>query len=307
LQIPTSRRTLRGTQLPVGTGTQRLAVSQATTRNWPLEFELARLPRLGVAAIGLLRHKLPGLAIDRATLRMLRASGLAVSSLSCVGGFTGTESWSWEDAVLDAREAISLAAELQAECLVAVPGRRGGHTRQHARKIVADALRCLAPLAAGHDLQIALQPVHRLPAATWSAVPDLEAAVEVLERSRCPNVGLAFDTFHLAADPQLFQRIPELARWIKLVILSDAHESIDDDRNRCLPDEGILPLERMIATLESAGYRGRYELHSAQPFSKISAGDAALSRALTALERLAPRTFDRGLPAHSHAALVPQS
>ena len=156
-------------------------------------------------------------------------------------------------------------------------------------------------------VEIALLPVHRLPAATWSVLDTIDAAVEAIDACNLPNVGLVFDSFHMAFSADLFRRIPELAPRTKLVVLSDAEAPAEHDFDRCLPDDGILPLARMIGELELAGYRGSYELKSFSPRNRPSQAEELLSQSLAALERLAPTLFGRTHSESSHAACISQS
>ncbi len=53
---------------------------------------------------------------------------------SLAGGFTGSDGQTFRDSMLDALDAIDVAANLQADCLVVLAGSRGGHTKKHARR-----------------------------------------------------------------------------------------------------------------------------------------------------------------------------
>ena len=70
-----------------------------------------------------------------------------MSNLLWAGGFTGSDGHTFRESVDDAAEAIRLAAALHARSLVVYSGAPGGHTHNHARRLLVDALRQLLPLA----------------------------------------------------------------------------------------------------------------------------------------------------------------
>ena len=72
---------------------------------------------------------------------------MPVSNLLWAGGFTGSDGHSFRESISEAADGIRLAAALKAGCLVVYSGGRAGHTHNHARRLLVDALRELAPLA----------------------------------------------------------------------------------------------------------------------------------------------------------------
>ena len=107
-------------------------------------------------------------------IELLKDSGLAVSNLLWAGGFTGSEGHTYRESLDDTADAIRLAAQLGAQCLVVYSGARAGHTHNHARRLLTDALSKLAPLAAEHKVTLALEPMH----------PDLRDGLHVSDLAR---------------------------------------------------------------------------------------------------------------------------
>ena len=124
----------------------RLSMNELTTFRWSFEEDAAEFAAAGYGGIGIWRAKLSDVGEDRA-VDILRENRLNVSNLLWAGGFTGGDGRSYRDSVRDAVEAIRTAAALQAECLVIYSGSRAGHTHNHARRIVQNALRELLPYA----------------------------------------------------------------------------------------------------------------------------------------------------------------
>ena len=95
-------------------------------------------------------------------------SGLAVSNLLWAGGFTGSDGRSYRESLDDAGDAIRLAGDLGAKALVVYSGARAGHTQNHARRLIREALTELAPMAGDHGLVLAVEPMHFGCAADWT-------------------------------------------------------------------------------------------------------------------------------------------
>ncbi len=236
----------------------RLSIHQTTTIRWSLQESVAAFVRAGVRGIGVSLAKLLELE-PAAGVRLIRESGLLVSSVGWIGGFTGTHGHSYAAAVRDAHQALSLAGALGAAAVVVMPGPQLRHIRSHARRLVVDAvteLACSAPAG----LRLALQPMHPLFANEWSFLSNLDDTLELLGRIDHPQVGLAFGTYHLWQEPRLIERIPDLISQIAVVQLGDWREPPRCDNDQLLPGDGLIPLGEIMGALESAGYRGMYEI-----------------------------------------------
>src|SRR5262249_46247183 len=145
-----------------------------------------------------------------------------VTSLSCGGGFTGSDGQTFREAVDDALDALRLAAEIRAGCLVVVTGARAGHTLNHARRLAVEALRTLGDEGARLGVEIALQFALGAPAERWSFLSSFDAAIDLLERCGNSHVGLACDLFSFCDEPSLAERLVDLAPYLKLAGLCDA-------------------------------------------------------------------------------------
>jgi sugar phosphate isomerase/epimerase len=255
----------------------------------------------GVRSIGVWRRKLSDFGEERG-VELLRDSELAVSSFWSAGGFTGSDGQTFREAVDDAFDALHLAAQVRAGCLVVVSGARAGHTFNHARRLVCDALRKLGDAAAQDGLAIALQPMHRRPLERWSLLNSLDSALEALSYCDHPHVGLVFDAFHLWQEPQLCRRIADVVPWIKLAALSDARSAApglhaQSEEDRCLPGQGVVPLSEIVAALEVGGYRGAYDVQLTGERCWQSDYASLLADCRAALVNIAPEVFiDRERP-----------
>ena len=237
----------------------RLSINEMTTYRWSFEEDVQNYAAAGIPGIGVWRQKLSDFGEEKG-IELLNDAGLDVSSLLWAGGFTGSEGRTYKESIDDAREAIRLAAALEAGCLVLYTGARAGHTHNHARRLIKSALAELAPLAAETGVTLAVEPMHSGCAAEWTFLTDLDNALELLKAVDHPSLKLAFDTYHLGHDPSAVSRLAEVRSQIAIVQLGDAKDPPDGEQNRCRIGEGNLPLHDIVRTLDRAGYNGFYEV-----------------------------------------------
>lgn len=247
------------TQPRPAVSTSRLSINQTTTVRWSLPEALEEFRLAGARGIGVSLNRLRECGVAEAR-RRLRQSGLTATSLGWVGGFTGANGHSFDDAIADARSALRAAREINAGSLIVVPGALCGHIRSHARRLLIEALVDLADQATDADVRLAIQPMHPLFEDEWSFLTSLDGAMDVLTRFNHTHVGMAFGTYHLWQEPKLIERIPVIAPYVSVVQLSDWRRPPRCDNDRLLPGDGSIPLTDIVQAFESAGYRGAYEI-----------------------------------------------
>jgi sugar phosphate isomerase/epimerase len=237
----------------------RLSMNEMTTFRWSFEEDVAEYAAAGFTALGVWRQKLSDFGEEKG-IELLAKRQISVSNLLWAGGFTGSDGRSFRESIDDGLEAVRLAAEMRAGCLVVYSGARAGHTHSHARRLLRDAFRELVPAAEDFDVTLAIEPMHAGCAAEWTFLTDLEQALALIDAVESPRVKLAFDTFHLGLEPDILERIPTLAPRIAVVHLGDSKQQPDGENNRCRLGEGTIPLPEIVAALESAGYSGFYDV-----------------------------------------------
>ena len=237
----------------------KLSVNETTTFRWSLEEDVAAYSAKAIPAIGVWRQKLSDFGPDRAA-QLLTEHGLEASHLFWAGGFTGSDGRTYRESVQDACEAVRVAAELKAGCLVVCSGARAGHTFNHANRLLKDALAEVVPCAEQHRIVLALEPMHPGCATDCTFLTSLDDALRLLDVVDSPWVKLVLDTYHLGHDPALPARIPEVVSQIALVQLGDARRPPEGEQNRCRLGEGTLPLGELVAALKTAGYDGYYDV-----------------------------------------------
>ncbi len=236
-----------------------LSVNEATTFRWSLEDDLAHYATAGIPALGVWRHKLSDYGQTKG-IELLAASGLKVSHLFWAGGFTGSDGRSFRASIDDATEALNTAAAISAGVLLVYSGARAGHTHNHARRLLRDALRELAPVAAERDIVLALEPMHPDCAGNFTFLTSVDQTLEVLDSVGSPHVKMVFDTYHLGQDDAILDQMPHIAPHVALVQLGDARQPPDKEQNRCRLGEGYIPIARIVGQLRDLGYDGYFDV-----------------------------------------------
>jgi sugar phosphate isomerase/epimerase len=237
----------------------RLSMNEMTTFRWSFEEDVIQYAAAGFSAMGVWRQKLSDFGEEKG-IELLSQRQFSVSNLLWAGGFTGSDGRSYRESIDDALEAIRLAAQMRAACLVIYSGARAGHTHSHARRLLRDAFHELVPVAEDFDVTLAIEPMHVSCAADWTFLTSLDDALALIDAAESPRVKLAFDTYHLGREPDILKRIPVLAPRIAVVHVGDSKQQPDGENNRCRLGEGTIPLAEIVAALESAGYAGFYDV-----------------------------------------------
>lgn len=171
----------------------------------PEAVELCRAT--GIESIGLWREPVAeyGLA---ATVDLVTAAGLRVSSLCRGGWFTATGP-AFDEAIASNRAAIEEASALKADCLCLVVGGLpdGSKDLMGARDQVARALEILVPYATNLGVKLALEPMNPIYAADRGVLSTLGQALDLAAPYTADQVGVMIDTFHVWWDPTLQQQI----------------------------------------------------------------------------------------------------
>jgi len=237
----------------------QLSVNETTTFRWSFEEDVLSYASAGIEAIGVWRQKLSDCGETKG-IELLAEKGLHVSHLFWAGGFTGSDGRSFRASVDDAAEAVRTAHALGTGALVVYSGARAGHTFNHARRLIKDALKELTPLAAELGVVLAVEPMHPGCATEFTFLTDVDDVLDLLATVGGEQVKIVFDTYHLGQDRQIIDRIAEIAPHVAIVQLGDAREPPTGEQNRCPLGQGMIPLREIVDALRAAGYDGFYDV-----------------------------------------------
>ena len=237
----------------------RLAINELTTFRWSLEEDIEHYAATGIAAIGVWRQKLADCGEDKGA-ELLERAGLIVSSLQWAGGFTGSCGPSHAENLADGRDAIRLAAQLKAGCLIIHSGARGIHTHNHARRLFRQALDKLLPVAEDWGVRLAVEPMRGDCGSEWTFLNCLNETADLVAAYDSPALQIALDTYYWGHEPALLDHLQALAPRLALVQLGDSRHPPTAEPNRCQLGHGILPLRQIVSRLAEAGYDGFFEV-----------------------------------------------
>jgi sugar phosphate isomerase/epimerase len=239
-------------------------MNQVTTFRWSLAEDVDYYRQAGYRSIGVWQGKLIDWDRERA-IDLLAMSGLGVSSLSCAGGFTGSDGRTLRESVGDAAEALRLAAAMRAGCLVVYPGGRNNHTYRHAGRLLRTALDELLPLAEDCEVPVAIGPMHPACATGWTFLTDILSVMDLLDDYSSPYLKLAYDTYHLCAEEDACDLLAASAKHLAVVFLSDRRSRPTIDHECCALGCGQLPLGDVVSALLEAGYAGPLDVRLMGP------------------------------------------
>lgn len=237
----------------------QISMSELTTYRWSFEEDVQQYAQAGYDALAVWRHKLSDFGEEKGA-ELIAECGLKVSSLLWAGGFTGSDGRSYKESLEDAHEAIRVAGMLGADCLLVHSGSRAGHTHNHARRLLTNALKELLPYAEQEGVALTLEPMHVCCAQEWTFLTSLDETVALLEKLAHQHLKIAFDAYYFGLDDAIFDSLAGVVEHIAVVQLGDARHAPDGEQERCPLGLGAIPLQRIVMALLEAGYDGFFEI-----------------------------------------------
>jgi sugar phosphate isomerase/epimerase len=236
----------------------QLSVNELSTLNWSFEEDVIHYHRAGYSAIGILHSKLIEYGEEKGR-ELLKEHSMTPSSLTYFGGFTGESGNTFRRSMLEALDVIQLAADMGIETVVIHPGARNGHTRNHALRLLRTAFAVLSEASQAVNVQLAMEPIH------CGCGPDyflntIPQCLEIIGQIGNPNLGMVFDSYHLAQESDALLWLDSIVSHVRLVQLGDAKYAPMGRSNRCPLGDGRIPLLELINQFATAGYTGFYEI-----------------------------------------------
>ena len=249
-----------------GIGLERLSLNQATVKHLGLADAAALCVRHDIPAIGLWRDRVAEIGLDRA-VAAVRAAGLHVSSL-CRGGFFTRAGPGDADGLAAARAdnqaAVREAAELGADTLALVCGGLvpGSRDLGLARRMVADAIGDLVPVAQRLGVRLGIEALHPMFCADRSVIASLGEAIDLAAQFPADAVGVVVDSYHVWWDVRLTDQIARAAGRIVSYQVCDWVLPLPADvlLGRGHLGDGVIDFGPISAAVATAGYQGYVEV-----------------------------------------------
>jgi sugar phosphate isomerase/epimerase len=245
------------------TALDRLSLNQATVKRLGVPEAVDLCVRHEIGAIGLWREPVAeaGLAAAAAAVR---AAGLRVSSLCRGGFFTHADPAARQAAIADNKAAIAEAAELGTGTLVLVSGGLvpGNRDIGLARRMIADAIGELTPVAQSHGVRLGIEALHPMFAADRCVITRLGEALDLAVQFPADAVGVVVDTYHLWWDAALLADIARAGERIVSYQVCDWILPLPADTllGRGHVGDGHIDFPPITAAVAAAGYAGDIEV-----------------------------------------------
>ena len=183
------------------------SVSEVSTLSASFAEDVDAYARAGIDGIGVWETKL-GDGPDDEALALLAASRLgSASAVPAVPSILPLPLLPGPDdprARVDALCAsVHRLAAFAPSGVVCLTGPAGGRDPEAARALVVDGLREVGAEAERAGVRMALEPFQREGVEAWSLVNTISEAVELIEETGSPAIGLQFDVWHLWNTPEI--------------------------------------------------------------------------------------------------------
>jgi sugar phosphate isomerase/epimerase len=250
---------------------RRLSLNLITVDHWSLPEAIERCATAGIRFVAPWRHKVAETGLAESA-RLVRESGLAVSSL-CRGGF-----FTAPGATDDNRRAVEEAAELGAPVLVLVCGPPVDGDLAAARATIAAGIERLLPFAADHGVRLGIEPLHPMLVGERSAIVTVGEALALARGLDHGSVGVVVDAYHVFWDPVLDDELAGASGLIAGYHVSDwLVPTTDLLAGRGLMGDGIIDLPHVRTLVEATGYDGPIEVEVINPALAAVPGDELLA------------------------------
>jgi sugar phosphate isomerase/epimerase len=237
----------------------RLSISQITTNTWGFEEAVKNYASRGIKNMGVWVDKIEHLKGPEVK-GILDSQGMRAFNLCFAGLFTGGTQDSRDAAVDNTKKTLELAKEIDAGFLLIVSGPTLPRQLEESRGYVRNALEALVPFAESLGVKMALEAIHPIDISRWSVVVTMSQALAVVREFSSPCLGVLLDFYNNWWEPGIETLIEQMANELLGVHVADWNmETLGVDR-RLLPGQGVIPLGRLIRSVEASGYSGCYDV-----------------------------------------------
>jgi sugar phosphate isomerase/epimerase len=235
----------------------RLALNQMTADQWSGKEAIEGCVRHGIPSIAFWRHKVAEIGLEE-TARMVRGSGLTVSSLCRGGMFPAVTAAERQAKIDDNKHAIDEAAALGTNVLVLVCGPAPDKDIDGARQMVCDGIAAVKDHAAASGIHLGIEPLHPMYAGDRSVIVSLAQANGMAEQL---GVGVVIDVFHVWWDPDVYAQIERAKGRILGFHVNDWLVPMPDMlKGRGMMGDGKIEIRRLREAVDATGYTGPIEV-----------------------------------------------
>src|SRR5262249_6467373 len=150
-------------------------------------------------------------------------------------------------------------ATLGAGCLMVLPGTAPAASWEEAARLARPLLETLAQAGERAGVRIAVEPVSQL-RMDLGFLHGFEEALDVVDEIGSPWLGVVLELNNAWIERRLYRNIASRTDRIALVQVSDFKIGTRCASERVVIGDGDIPLRRIVAALEAAGYAGWYDI-----------------------------------------------
>ena len=236
------------------------SINTITVRSLGLRAVIDEALAREVPAIAPWRDLLATVGTDEAA-RMIRDSGLQVTSLCRGGLFTAPDEAGRRAAIEDNLRAIDEAHAIGADCLVLVCGPLVGKDLAGSRAMVRAGIEEILPHATAARMPLAIEALHPMMVADRSVITTLGEALDLADVIGSPNLGVVVDAYNVWWDPRLEEQIRRASGRILCFQVSDWVVPITGQlSSRGMIGDGCIDLSAIARSVRAAGYAGPVEI-----------------------------------------------
>jgi sugar phosphate isomerase/epimerase len=244
--------------------TWRYSVSEVTTMHSSFEEDVALYAAAGCAGIGVWGFKMETVGPDRAK-DLLGRHGLRAAN--CIPDGNSILPYVLSPAPADPRERVEAflprmerMAKLNPESIVVITGPQGDRSPSEATDLCLEGFERIGRVAGDLGVSVVLEPIHRSVLNVFTLIWDIPGTIEMLRALGQPSFKILFDTWHLWDTPGVLDLVKKHIDLIGGVHVADWRQETRTWADRAFPGEGKLPMLEILNGLESAGFRGLYDV-----------------------------------------------
>lgn len=237
-----------------------MSFNTITARDLSLESVIQLSTANGIGWIAPWRDLIEATGIDESR-RLIRDSGIKLSSLCRGGMFTALSSQERARAIEDNKRAIDMAQAIGAPTLVLVCGPVVGKDLHGSVSMVGEGISSISDFARSAKVSLAIEPLHPMMAASRSCITTVRQALDLIQSLGDDSLKIIIDAYHVWSDPHLEDSTEGARGKIAGFHISDWTTPIADELgSRAMPGEGAIDLPRLYRWVNQCGYDGPIEV-----------------------------------------------
>jgi len=258
----------------------RLSVSAISTMGWDQQRDLDFYHEAGITSVGLSLRKLEAMGWEMAS-RAVRDADLRVTNVLALG-FPLTDRGAWPLHQQRLCAALDAAAGMRAESFVLTTGPAGSMAWEEAATALEAALAPVLHAASAVGIPLLIEHTNSLRV----DVSFLHRLADAIDLARDIGAGVLMEVNACWAERGLAVTIDNGVDAIGVVQVSDFVVGTMATPDRAVVGDGHVPIPRIVARLERAGYRGVYDIELIGPRIEQEGYGGAIARSMAAMEEI---------------------